>query len=266
MIAGRHGWLATVVVAGLLFSLAARSYSQPAPHDEDDEDGWHFGTMPMFWAAGLDGDVSIKGNTANVDASFSDILEHTEQSFATYLELRKGKFGVFASPLYLKLTGDQNGSVTEAEITSQLWIAEFGGYYRISDVFEVEPVKLDLLLAGRYWDLHNDLKITTPGSTFKGSSTQTLLDPVVGIRVQNYLDKRLQIMLRGDAGGFGISNDTSNISWQAMGLLGYDLTKRFSVWAGYRALSIDTEEGGDSNKNGVNVIMSGVVLGLQINW
>ena len=73
-------------------------------------------------------------------------------------------------------------------------------------------------------------------------------------------------MMRGDVGGFGISSDTSNFSWQAMAMIGYDITRRFSVWGGYRALSIDTEEGSGTKKNGVNVVLSGVILGLQINW
>ncbi len=258
-----NGWY--VAVAVLSLGLAVHSYSQPAPHDEDDDD-WHFGTMPLFWAAAVDGDVSLKGHTANIDASFSDILDHTEATFQTYVELRKGKFGVFASPLYLKLTGSGNENSAHADITSQLWIAEFGGYYNLSELFEAQPLKLDVLLAGRYWDFHNDLKVVGPANTFRGNSTQTLLDPVVGVRIQNYLDKRLQFMARGDVGGFGISNDTSNFSWQAIGMLGYDVTKRISVWAGYRALSIDTEEGGGTKKNGVNVILSGVILGLQFNW
>lgn len=39
---------------------------------------WHVDVMPYVWAAGLYGDVTVKGTTAPVSASFIDILQNTD--------------------------------------------------------------------------------------------------------------------------------------------------------------------------------------------
>jgi hypothetical protein len=86
-------------------------------------------------------------------------------------------------------------------------------------------------------------------------------------RVWWYLTKKLSLNLRGDMGGFGIfGSDSSHFSWQAMGLLGYDINEKFSAFGGYRALSANADEGSGTSKKGFDAIMHGLMLGLQIRW
>jgi hypothetical protein len=65
----------------------------------------------------------------------------------------------------------------------------------------------------------------------------------------------------GDMGGFDSSEDPSVFSWQAVGLVGYDLNKRMG---GYRVVGIKTENGSGNNEHGLNLRFNGAMPGLQI--
>ena len=46
----------------------------PAPAIE----AWTLSLTPYLWATSLNGSTTVKGRTADIDASFFDILDHTE--------------------------------------------------------------------------------------------------------------------------------------------------------------------------------------------
>jgi hypothetical protein len=58
--------------------LIAAATPPPARADEPPTDRWQFGITPYVWAAGLDGQVGVRGITAAVDASFIDILQDAD--------------------------------------------------------------------------------------------------------------------------------------------------------------------------------------------
>ena len=68
-------------------------------------DQWQFSVTPCLWAVGLDGDVTIRGRTAAVDANFIEIAEEADLIFAylSVFEARKGKRGIFVAPVYMRV-------------------------------------------------------------------------------------------------------------------------------------------------------------------
>jgi predicted porin len=74
------------------------------------------------------------------------------------------------------------------------------------------------------------------------------------------------VTLRGDVGGFGISNSSSDLSWQVVALIGYDFTRHFLLYAGYRALALDESNGGGSSKKGADLVLNGALIGLDFHW
>lgn len=40
-----------------------------------DPDGWQLSVMPYFWFSGIEGDVKVRGNEADVDVGFDDIWD-----------------------------------------------------------------------------------------------------------------------------------------------------------------------------------------------
>ena len=233
----------------------------------DEEERWRFITAPHVWAAGMEGDITVRGITADVDIGFDEILDHLEGSFMAYMELRKEKFGFFASPLYMKLSGDAGGRRLEMDLEQELWIIEFGGFYNIGRFFPERPLTVDAIFGGRYW--HNRMETEISGPLIgeqDDDSTSDVIDPLIGFRANQHITEKLSWSFRGDLGGFGISEDTSDFSWQAMGLLGYDLSKKFTLLGGYRALALDQEEGSGNGEHGIDVVMHGPIIGLEIRF
>ena len=263
MISAR-GRITAMAIAGLLLALAAMTARAADPA----EDRWQFITAPHLWAAGISGDVTIKGMTADVDIGFDEIRDHLQGGFMTYLELRKRKFGFYANPLYLKLTGDGSTSRGRSfRFEQQLWIVEFGGFYNLGQWGQDKPLAVDVIGGGRYWNNHMEMKLSGPLiDTVSSASTKDLIDPIIGLRANQHLTQKFSWSLRGDIGGFGISNSSTDFSWQAMGMLGYDLSRRCSLWAGYRALAYDKEDGSGANRHGADVVLHGPILGLEIKF
>jgi hypothetical protein len=45
--------------------------------------------------------------------------------------------------------------------------------------------------------------------------------------------------LRWDMGGFDITSESSNFTWNALAVLGYEVSKVTTLYAGYRGLGLD---------------------------
>jgi hypothetical protein len=123
---------------------------------------------------------------------------------------------------------------------------------------------VDALAGARYWNVKTELDITGP-VTFSGEGTVELFDPMIGLRARKYLTDKLSLSVRGDIGGFDLSEDTSRFSWQIVPLIGYDFNKYFTAFAGYRLLATDYREGSGANENGANIKMHGVLIGFNFD-
>ena len=233
------------------------------------DDQWRFSVVPLAWLAGINGNVTVRGRTADVNVNFDQIFQHLDGAFMAYLEARKDKFGFYAQPTYLKLEGDGNAGPLQGSLTLKMWVLEAGGIYQLGKWGEQKPLELDVFAGMRYWSLDADVNLNgTRGDliNFSGSTTLDLYDPLVGLKAQRYLTEKLSLVLRGDIGGFGASNSSSDLSWQAIGLLGYDVSKHFAVFAGYRALALQKETGSGSGKHGADLILNGALLGFDYTF
>ena len=76
------------------------AYVEPAPVDP-----WKFSFTPYGWLTGINGNVTARGHTVDVDESFIEIAEKSD-SFAAlmgYFEARKGRFGFFTDAVWADL-------------------------------------------------------------------------------------------------------------------------------------------------------------------
>ena len=262
----RAQWLSlTLLLTAFAPSLRAQSTTEASGTQEDK---WRMFSVPYLWAAGLEGDVTIKGVTADVDVGFDTIKDHLQGALMTYIEVRRDKFGFFANPMFMKLEAD--GSIFDggdADFEQKLWIVELGGFYNLGSWGENHPVTLDALGGGRYWN--NDMELDVSGpivGTRSLSRDEDLTDLFAGFRVHQRVTERLSWSVRADVGGFGIIGDSSDFSWNAMALLGFELTKHFTLWGGYRALSVDKEHGSGASKRGLDLTLHGPIIGLEIRF
>ena len=259
-------------------SLAEDVKDAKAENGQDSK--WEFTITPYLWMTGIDGDVTVKGRDAEVDVGFDDILDELDIAALAHFIAKRGRWEFFVQPNYMKLSpeGDvERKAVTiDADVETEMLILEFGTFYRLGTWGSRIPVSLDILGGGRYWHFNNeidlDIDISLPfvdkdiRRERDVDSEEDIIDPFVGFHVKTSITKQLRFSIRGDIGGFDISDDTSDLSWQAIGLFEYDISQRIVLGAGYRALDIDNETGSGDDKKGIDATIHGPILGAGIRF
>ena len=233
---------------------------------EDDPDAWHFRVTPYAWAPGLYGDVTVRGRSADLDASFLDILDKTDSivGISAHMEVTKGRFGVFGDIFYVKTEVEDAGAIN-LDVTTRMWFIDFGGQFRVLDttVDRVPGFTVDVYGGGRYTFLELDLD--TPGVPSANQSREWI-DPIVGARVGIHFSEHVFLLFAGDVGGFGVGSD---FAWQILGLFGYKWQASGVEWAvvaGYRALGQDYTAGSGPTRFRWDVVMHGPVLGFTVGF
>jgi hypothetical protein len=241
-------------MAGLALALAARAadaadiptkapaavVAAPAPVE-----GWWFQVTPYFWAAGLKGNVRPGPNAplAQVDASFTDILDDLGFAAMATIEARKGRFGLVGDLIYLSLTSTARGPLgfVGAQLKDKTFLAQVNAAYRVVDN---GAWWLDLEAGARIWAMDMDLtfSIAPPiGASRTFSLSKSWVDPIIGVRARANLGQGFFVQGYADVGGFGVSSDST---WQVAGLLGYQYSPAISFLAGYRYLAVDYDRNG----------------------
>lgn len=252
--------------------------SLPSYAEETKETEWKFILIPYLWVMEIDGDVTVKGNDVDVDVGFDDIVDNLDLAAIGQFIAKMGRWEFFVQPNYMKLSpegeSDRKAVTIDADIDIEMLLLEFGTFYRLGTWGDTVPVSVDILGGGRYWHIDNEIDLDIDTSlprvdiTREGDveSEKDLIDPFVGLRLETSITKKLRFTARGDIGGFDISDDTSDLSWQAVGLFEYDISQRIVLGAGYRALDIRKEEGSGDDKNGIDATIHGPLLGVGIRF
>ena len=231
-------------------------------------DPWRFDVALIAWGPAVSGDVTVHGRKADVDVGLDELLDDLKGIAMFGFELRKEKFGFYAQPNWIKLEQDAKVGPLNSTLEQKLWIVDAAGFYQLHKWGEETPVTLDALAGVRYWHFNNEITVNGSGGVvdFNGSDSRYLIDPIVGLRAKIYFTPKFSLTLHGDVGGFDVSDHSSQLSWQALGTLGYDFTRHFSLAIGYRAMSVDTDSGSGSNANGLDIILHGFLLALDFHW
>jgi hypothetical protein len=135
----RTGWaLAMLLMTGLGGTLAnaqeaAPTAAAPSGLAQATAGSWELSVTPYLWATALKGDVGIGRTEANVDASFSDILDNLNGALMLEAELRKGRFGLISDTIWAQL--EDNAATTEDRLkidaTANMLIQSLAGTYRV---------------------------------------------------------------------------------------------------------------------------------------
>jgi hypothetical protein len=278
-----------IVVVSIQALVGTWAYAQgTSTPEQPTKSKWEFVVIPYFWMAGLSGDLTVKGVPADVSESFGDIWGDLDFGAQLHMEARKDRWGLFLDGTYLKLSTSQEatrvraGPGGELQLTTQIkadvdmkeWLVEFGGTYNVtrwSLGSEKTGVALDILGGGRYWYLNADIDVgiqATVGDFGRYlapsvSETKQWIDPFVGLRLRFDLPKNFMVVLIGDVGGFDVG---SQISWNLAGYVGYNISRVVSLWAGYRALYVDYEDGSGTDKFVFDMTMYGPAIGIGFQF
>jgi hypothetical protein len=267
-------------------------------------DIWTFRVTPYIWATSLNGFTTVKGYTTDIDASFIDILNHTQFpkglfEVAAFGEARYGRFAVLTDIAYMKLGLGASlehsrdigrlatlGISGTAGLTVQMVIAEVAAAYEVAHwgagISPGSGTALDLYAGGRLWWQEAQADFTISGNpvglgplglsftrtgTVSASDHVSWVDPVVGARLRHQFSPGWNLVVSGDVGGFGAA---SKFSWQAIGALDFDFLRSKNVtWSGmvgYKALYVDYAKGSGLTQYEYNMTMYGPIFGITARF
>lgn len=217
----------------------------------------HF--TPYVWGAGLSGVVGAGGVTADVDASFSDILSNLEAGIMADYRAHWDDWLFIADAMYVDLGGEGSGpgELVRVRVDVEQTVAAFQVGRKLAPGVAV--------IAGvRYVDISSEARSAGPlGGTFVFRAGDDWVDPLVGVIASTALGKNASAAVRADVGGFGVGSD---LAWQVVGSFSYRVSPHVALVAAYRHLDLDYDSGSGSNRFRFDAAMSGPALGATFQW
>lgn len=215
---------------------------------------WERTLLVYALGAGIDGESQVGATVANIDQSFSDILENLDVGGMGAFRASKRPWAHTIDTIYVGLGAEATISGVNFDVDVDQLIASYDVGYELAENLEV--------LAGlRYNAIDVDLTVRTSGASFRASGDKDWLDPYVGLSGTIPLNDALALAIRGDIGGFDIGSD---LAWQVVVLLHWNFSETFLAALGYRVLDTDYEDGSGASFFRYDVTMSGPALG--IGW
>lgn len=228
---------------------------QSFPVMAEEPGGIQWSMTPYLWAAGMEGEITTgRGFNTDIDQSFSDVLKDLDFAYMARFQGRTGRWLFGFEPMYLDIDGTEhpgNGPI-DVKWSQKLFNGRgFVGYR----VLETEQVAIEAIAGFRYWYGEASIKFVPPG--IKAKKDDSWVDPVVGGRLSANLADRWHLQVEGSVEGFGAGSD---LVWDFGAYATYDLSQKWTAFAGYRILDLDREMPDHTN---FDVQMSGPLLGAR---
>jgi hypothetical protein len=252
----------TIIASAVLLSAIPATAGTTMPSLTDSQivtttdSGWRVGTSMYGWFTRLDGDMTFRGHTVPVDVPFDKIFDDLKFTFMGLVEVGKGRWSFMSDLFYARLEPSTTNHLGIFESQIEQFIGNFAVFY---NVVETPTTRLDAYAGARVNWMETAVDITLRRKSFHESADKTWVDPIIGVRFNHDLTDKFFIRALADIGGFGVSSD---ITWQAMGSLGYRVTDKASLGLGYRGLGTDYTSGGTT----YDVISHGLLLGLEYKF
>jgi hypothetical protein len=222
-------------------------------------DRFNYQVTPYLWTAGLDGIFGARNRTADVDASFKDVLDHLDFVAMGAFEARWDKVSFIADTLYVHVS-DQKGlpslNLPGPEVTSKVFFFDPELAY---SVFRGEQTDLSVTGGMRTWRLKNELQPTSGAIQQTFSHSRAWIDPIVGLKFNHDLSNRFYLTSKADIGGFSAA---ARLDWQAFGGLGMKFNERIGGTVGYRYLAVDYKNEGFV----FDTALKGVIVGIAVHF
>jgi hypothetical protein len=224
------------VIAGLLLCAPYASAQSTSPQPLDGE--WQLEVVPYLWGSGMDGAVGIGDRTADVDASFGNILDHLHFAVMGLADARRDRLVVLADTIYTDLRGHRatpGPLFSSVEPQQRMFILTPEAGYRL---LGNEDASFDVVGGIRYWHLKSELEFRAGVLPDIGlEASRGWVDGIFGLRARTVLMRQWWVSAYGDIGA-----GQSDVTYQLTANAGLDLSDRFALSFGYRYLNVDYDQ------------------------
>jgi hypothetical protein len=208
----------------------------------DKEGGWRFAVTPIAaWAFNAKGPVTLLDHTRYTNASFGDISNNLNSAGGLGFQFGKGKWtGTFsASKLEWEVERVQGPGfdANAFDVNLDYTVVELGFAYRLATASGPKAPAVELLGFVRSSKIELGVEDSS-GSGFSGETDVDWTDPFLGMRLVQPIKGAFFAVMSADIGGFGITSNQSQLTWDFLAGLGYRW--KFDGWGmtlsgGYKA-------------------------------
>jgi hypothetical protein len=214
-------------------------------------DGWDVVVAPYLMGASMEGVTSLRGIEVDVDASASDIFSNLQFGAMGLVEAKKGSWGFGADAIWMAL----GTTVRDINVDVNQGAFAFYGIRRLGAAADVNVGVRVNTLQGEFDFKQVGLRV---------AQDRTWVDPIVGLTLRTPAERRFQLRLYSEIGGFGVGSD---FTWQFFPTIGIRLTRASALEFGYRWLDVDYESGSEANEPfAYDVLTQGPVLGVAFKF
>lgn len=216
-----------------------------------EDDAWRFRVTPYVMIPSLSGNIKTSGG-GNIDLPTGNAESDWQFSVPLALDLGKGRWGVGLEFFYLGYSGKaglDDDAIIDQNLNFDVTLTHTKAfaYYR---ALGNEKHVLDLYAGANVIYLEFETELS---GVFNGSadSSNTWVDPVIGVRYRYNIDDKWQIFSRGELGA-----GDSSVTWDAMLGIDYVLSDHWTFGAGYRSIGLDFS----SSEADYNIQLNGPII------
>ena len=245
--------LMTAIVAGLvLASGMAASAAEP--------EGWKFELTPYFWAAGLEGDVTINGHEADFEKEFSDIVDMLEIGGSLLGVAQYNRFLLWGQVDYFSQSTDELDVEDQPEggsLDTKLLLGEVAVGCQLDGFMEGQT--FDILVGARMLHTELDLELDD-GQT--ASKDNDLADPILVLRPSiPIFPSKINGLRFNPILAIGGGND-ADLVYELFPQFQYQITDHLAARLGYRTVGYKFEDG----DNELNINLAGLIIGAGLTF
>lgn len=243
----KFGWPAATLAALSMTSLA--TYAAEA-------DKWNVEITPYIWAVGVQADVTAGDREAEVDASFSDILDYLDMSASFIANARYNSWVVRAQVDYLELSSDLESPFEDGELETEVTMSTLGFGYEFQGWMDNQTI--DVLLGVRNLTLDNELDLGAQGS-FEGDSDVT--DGIIMVQPNFQLSKKWRFNPI-----FSYGEGDSEYTYELQPQFQYQAWEHVAFRFGYRKIHYKIESDNDDRDGSFDGDFVGPFLGISATF
>jgi hypothetical protein len=240
------GYISLFAIVAMIVAGWATSAAAQTPPDNT----WNVFVAPYLMGAAMSGATTVRGAEVDVDMSASDVFSNLQFGAMGLIVARKGDWG-FGSDLIWMALGT---TVRDTNVDFNQGAFAFYGLRQLSPA-------ADVTFGLRVNTLQGELTFKGPDVT--RNQDKTWVDPIAGITLRTPADRRAQLRLYTEVGGFGAGSD---FTWQVFPTVSLKLTNKASLELGYRWLDLDYATGENDDEFRYDVLTQGPVLGFGFRF
>lgn len=240
-----------------------------------DPNKWRFSITPVaVWGFNVGGAVTVAGHTRNVNASFSDITDDLASAGGLGVEIGKGPWAGYLNASLLGWEEDIDNWVApstatgDIEFTLDYTSLEVGFAYRLPMAAGAKTPVVELTAGARFTQIEIGLEGTS-GFSFDRDENLSWTDPMFGLKLMQPIGKGFAAVVKADVGGFGFTDNQSQMTWDFMGGIGYNF--KFDGWGigvvgGYKINHWDYARHDDPSRLTMDMRMQGPFVSASVNF